>query len=175
MKRLWYITIFYSHIESYKHLYRIHMKTQKRESVFQHRFGCLVTLISPVGNHVCTNPDAVPCHSTQTRLVRQFVFGPFISPRVYKDHVFYRISKFLLGAEAGSSLGIKDSKAPGLLEPAEAILQRAFPLLSALELKALWCPSNLSIFHGLSSDNLTASQNTCWKLKWNIFPRQSFS
>ena len=42
------------------HLYRIYMKTQKRESVFRHRFSCLVTLISPVRNRVCTNPDAVP-------------------------------------------------------------------------------------------------------------------
>ena len=42
---------------------------------------------------------------------------------------FDRISKFLLGEEASSSLGIKESKAPGLLEPAEAILQRVFPLL----------------------------------------------
>ena len=86
------------------------------------------------------------------------MFGPFISPGVDKDHVFfYRISKFLLGEEASSSLGIKESKAPGLLEPAEAILQRVFCLLSALAQKALWYPSNLSIFHGLSGDNLTAS------------------
>ena len=62
---------------------------------------------------------------------------------------FDRISKFLLGEEASSSLGIKESKAPGLLEPAEAILQRAFCLLSALAQKALWYPSNLSFFHGL--------------------------
>ena len=29
MKKLWYITIFYSHIESYKHLNRNHMKDRK--------------------------------------------------------------------------------------------------------------------------------------------------
>ena len=144
MKKLWYITIFYSHIESYERLYGIHMKSTKRESVFQHRSRCPVTLLSPVGNCVCSNPDAVSCHHTQTRLYRQFVFGPFISPGVDKDHVFYRISKFLLGEEASSSLGIKESKAPGLLEPAEAILQRAFCLLSALAQKALWYLSNQS-------------------------------
>ena len=31
------------------------------------------------------------CLSTQTSLFRQFVFGPFISPEVYKDHVFLYI------------------------------------------------------------------------------------
>ena len=60
MKKLWYITIFYSHIEPYKCLCRIHMKSQKRESDFQHRFGCPVTMICPLRNRVCTNPDAVP-------------------------------------------------------------------------------------------------------------------
>ena len=83
MKKLCYITIFYSHTESYKHLYGIHMKKQKRESVFQHRSRCPVTLLSPVGNRVCSNPDAVSCHHTQhvfadsMRLASTCVVTPF--------------------------------------------------------------------------------------------------
>ena len=57
MKKLWYIMIFYSHIESYKRLYGIHMKNTKRESVFRHRSCCPVTLLSPVGNYGCDNPQ----------------------------------------------------------------------------------------------------------------------
>ena len=37
-----------------------------------------------------------------------------------------------------------------MLEPAAASLQRAFRLLSALAQKALWYPSSLYFFHGLS-------------------------
>ena len=50
----------YSDIESYKHFYRTHMKDRKGKVLFQHRIGCLSTLLSPVWNCVCTNPDAVP-------------------------------------------------------------------------------------------------------------------
>ena len=56
MKKSWYIMIFYSHIESYKRLYGIHMKRTKRESVFRYRPFCPVTLLSPVGNRSCDNP-----------------------------------------------------------------------------------------------------------------------
>ena len=52
------------------HLYGIHMKSMKRESVFRHRSRCPITLLSPVGNRVCSNPDAVSCHHIQTRLYR---------------------------------------------------------------------------------------------------------
>ena len=56
MKKLWYIAIFYSHIELYKRLYGIHMKNTKRESVFWHKSRFPITLLSPVGNHGCNNP-----------------------------------------------------------------------------------------------------------------------
>ena len=41
---------------------------------------------SSLGSCLCYNPDTVP--ATQHKQVfRQFVFGPFISPGIYKDHV----------------------------------------------------------------------------------------
>ena len=43
MKKLWYITIFYSHIESYKYLNRNHMK-DKKESALLTQYWVLINL-----------------------------------------------------------------------------------------------------------------------------------
>ena len=123
---------FYSHIDSYEHLYRIHMKSQKRESDFRHRLGCPVTLISPLGIHVCTNPDTLPCHSTQTCLIRQFVFSPFISLRVYKDHIFLYIKISSGGRGLLPALGSRSLKLQASGACYSISLQRAFRLLPAL-------------------------------------------
>ena len=91
------------------------------------------------------------CCSTQTSLFRQFVFGPFISPRVHKDHVFYINIKILLGEEVCSqALGSRSLELQACGAYCSIILQRAFCLLSALAQKALWYPSSLWFFHGLS-------------------------
>ena len=38
MKKLWFITIFYSHIKSYKHLNRNHTKSRNGKLLFRHNF-----------------------------------------------------------------------------------------------------------------------------------------
>ena len=74
------------------------------------------TLIEPVGEHVRKNPDIVP--ASQHRQSFQIVcLVPLFTPGVHKDLVFDTASKFFWGSLL-SSLGIKESKAPGFFEPA---------------------------------------------------------
>ena len=55
MKKLWNIMIFYSHIESYKHLNRNHMKDRKGKCFLDTILG-FGTLMTPVWNRGCDNP-----------------------------------------------------------------------------------------------------------------------
>ena len=94
------------------------------------------------------------CLSTQISLFRQFVFGPFIFLGVYKDHVFDINIKILWGEEVCSQALGKWVWSSRLLEPTAALVsKRVFCLLSAQAQKALWHPSSLFFFHGLSVIN----------------------
>ena len=83
-----------------------------------HDEGASKTFVSLVGECVCFNQDIFMPQVTD--YLSDILFGPFISPGVHKDHVFDNVSKFFQGRGLLSSLGIKESEAPGLLEPAAA-------------------------------------------------------
>ena len=106
-----------------------------------------VTLKSPFGNRVCTNPDTVPATQHKLALSDSLYLVPSFPLGSMRTMFFIEYQNSFWGKRLASSLGIKESKALGLLEPAKAILQRAFCLLSTLAQKALWYPSSLSIFH----------------------------
>ena len=85
----------------------------------------------PVWNHVRKNPDTVPA-SQHKQSFQTVCFGPFISPGVYKDHVFDVNIKILLGEEVCSQAlgqGVWSSR---LVEPVAASVSKerfaCFPL-----------------------------------------------
>ena len=55
-------TLVYSHIESYEHLYKTHMKDRKGNVLSQHSIRCPSTLISSVWNRGCDNPKGRDIH-----------------------------------------------------------------------------------------------------------------
>ena len=96
MKKLWYITIFYSHIESYKHLYGIHMKTLEKRKCFltqillPRNLAILGILSAPI---LMQYPAIIHKHvfTDSLCLVSLFPLGSI------RTMFFDRISKFLLG------------------------------------------------------------------------------
>ena len=151
MKNVWYITIFYSHIESYKHLNRNHMKDRKGKVLYRHSIGCSSTLISPVWNRVCSNPDAVPATQHKSVLSDILYLVPLFSLGSIRTMFLIYLSKFFRGKRFASSLGIKESKALGFLEPAAASVSKEHCAYFVLLVKkALWHLSNLWFFCVLS-------------------------
>ena len=101
MKKLWYITIFILILNHMNISIGITWKIEK-ESALLTQYWVLVNLdISSLESCLLQSWHS-SCHSTQFCLVRQFVFGPFISPGVYKDHVFDINIKILPGEEVCS-------------------------------------------------------------------------
>ena len=85
----------YSHIKSYEHLNWNH--TKKRKYCLPKHTRAPINLHIPVGICVRNNRDTGPATQHKQVYFRLFVFGPFISPGVHKDHVFDVTSKFFRG------------------------------------------------------------------------------
>merc|ERR1711867_317416 len=111
------------------------------------------TLFDPVLNHGRKNPDTVPT-SQHKQFFQTVCFGPFISPGVHMDHVFDVNIKILPGEEVCSqALRSRSLELEACGACCSNSLQRAFYLLSSQAQKALWHPSNLCFFRGLSVIN----------------------
>ena len=82
--------------------------------LYRHSIGCPSTLISPVWNCVCSNPDAVTATQHKSVLSDILYLVPLFSLGSIRTMLYIYISKFFWGKRFASSLGIKESKAPGL-------------------------------------------------------------
>ena len=152
MKKLWYITIF---ILILNHTNISIIITWKNGNSFvPEHTRAPVNLAIPVGICVHHNPDTGPAAQHKQVYFRLFVFGPFISPGVHKDHVFDVTSKFFRGKRFALKPWGQGVWSSRLVEPTAALVsKRAFCLLSAQAQKALWHPSSLCFFCGLSVIN----------------------
>ena len=92
MKKLWYITIFIL-ILNHTNI-SIGITKKNGNSFVPKHTREPVNLAIPVGICVRPNLDTGPADQYKQVYFRLFVFGPFISPRVHKDHVFDITSKF---------------------------------------------------------------------------------
>ena len=81
------------------------------------------TLNDPVWNCVHKNPDTVPA-SQHKQSFQTVCFGPFISPGVYKDHVFDNASKFFWGKRFALKPWGQGVWSSRLVEPAAASVSK---------------------------------------------------
>ena len=104
----------------------------------------------PVWNRVCSNPDTVPASQHKQVFSDSLYLVPLFSLEFIRP-CFDVYIKILPGeAVCSQALGSRSLELQACEACCSISLQRTFCLLSIQAQKALWHPSNLSFFHGLS-------------------------